>query len=244
MGSGKSHLSTSFLRAAMSDPLKPSYVPSTQYRSLSHKRTPGGLEYVYDPALPATHDVHSGLQSSMTAWHIYEGTKCPGTSSTQRMLHTSAHIPATELRQGSVRELRKQLDRRRAGLTRPPSGGWPSNEDLNRPGFELRFDGTIGLNPFLGRSQSLPALASPRLRVTQQPLSPYQSYDPYKAPTPPEKQWLPPWHSTESWARYTTPTWKRRAEFPGELVSPVKDTRHKKWEDRDKMGYRHRVQLR
>lgn len=219
-------------------------LPGTQYRSLAHRRTPGGLEYVYDPALPATHDVHSGMHTSLTAWHIYDGTRCPGTSSTQRMLHTSAHIPSTELRQSAVRQLKKNMEEKRLGLTRPSSGNWPSNEDLTKPGFELRFDGTVGLQS--RRSESLPSfkLASPRLRVTQQPLSDYQTYDPYKAPTPPERQWLPPWHTTEMWARYTTPTWKRRAEFPGELMSGVRATHQDKLIARDKQGHSKQIDLR
>merc|ERR1719387_3017930 len=134
-------------------------------------------------------------------------------------------------------------------MTPPGSGSaWPSNEDLTKPGFELRFDGTVGLQS--RRSESLPSfasfkLASPRLRVTQQPLSDYQRHDPYKAPTPPEKQWLPPWHTTETWARYTTPTWKRRAEFPGELISGVGiQKEHRKALARDKHGYHKHIHLR
>lgn len=217
----------------MSDPMSTYVNPATRttaYRSFA-KYPRHITDQIYNPCLVATHDHSTGLDNSLKAWHIRQTadgrpTRCPGTSSTQRLLATAAHIPEAEGRKKAVRELKKHMNQRRAGVPIDQvtsTDAWPSNEDLNTgAGFELRYDGTISLQPFMDRSVSLPKLSTPRMRVTHQPLEPYKPYDPYKAPTPPEKQWLPPIYTTADWVRFTTPTGKRGCEFPSELTTIMK----------------------
>eukprot|EP00930_Biecheleria_cincta_P015735 TRINITY_DN13018_c0_g1_i3.p1 TRINITY_DN13018_c0_g1~~TRINITY_DN13018_c0_g1_i3.p1 ORF type:complete len:233 (-),score=18.16 TRINITY_DN13018_c0_g1_i3:30-674(-) len=108
-------------------------------------------EWVYDQAVPATHDRLNGvMRTQMDAWHV------PKTSGTQNILRATSHIVDTTTRQTIARSYNRdflqrtgQLDARVDHFAGRECGG----------GVRFRHDGTLELKKdSLRRSSSSPAL--------------------------------------------------------------------------------------
>eukprot|EP00933_Yihiella_yeosuensis_P071142 TRINITY_DN79337_c0_g1_i1.p1 TRINITY_DN79337_c0_g1~~TRINITY_DN79337_c0_g1_i1.p1 ORF type:complete len:222 (+),score=17.36 TRINITY_DN79337_c0_g1_i1:122-787(+) len=164
---------------------------------------PTRTEWVYDPAVMATHDRLNGvLRSQLDCWHV------PRTTAKQDLLHSTSQIVDTSIRQKIARQLNKQLKESTNGSVRSTISfaetGVPGCQD-GRPGtLRFRHDGVLHFPKETGLRRCMSASSVTRI------------HDPDDR----VERWLPPWTQEQQFARTVGPSAPRWAATEYAATAP------------------------